>query len=183
MTKQSTSLSARALLNAEQELMEQLLAQAEAETDGDNQELLGIVRGLLETKADGIAAVIMDVLPAHIAQLKTRAKLYTDAARAGERSLESLKGYAQFVMEEQGIDKLDGNEFTLKLVKNSEPSVIIDFKADEHKYANTDMVTTKIEYTWAKDVLKKMAADDPDSLPTGVRVARGKHVRVGLRKK
>jgi hypothetical protein len=86
-------------------------------------------------------------------------------------------------MEEQNIDKLDGGELTLKLVKNSQPSVIIGDEADEHKYANTDMVTTKVEYSWAKDVLKGMAANDPESLPTGIRVVRGKHIRVSLRKR
>jgi hypothetical protein len=182
MTKQSTSLSARDLLQAEQELMQRILDQAESEIGSDSEDLLDIVRELLQTKADGIAAVIMDVLPAHITALKARAKLYTDAARAADRSLESLKSYAQFVMEEQGIDKLDGGEFTLKLVKNSQPSVTTD-DTDIHRYANTDMVITKIEYAWDKTKLKEMAADDPESLPAGVRVVRGKHVRVGLRKK
>jgi hypothetical protein len=180
--KNRSPLSLRQLLQSENELMHEILEQAESDASEDKQELLEIIRGLLVQKPDDVAAQIMDVLPAHITALKARAKLYADAARAADRSLESLKGYAQFVMEEQGIDRLDGGEFTLKLVKNSQPSVIIGDEADEHKYANTDMVTTKIEYAWDKAKLKEMAADDPESLPTGVRVVRGKHVRVGLRK-
>jgi DNA-directed RNA polymerase subunit F len=180
--KNRSPLSLRQLLQSENELMHQILEQAESDASEDKQELLEIIRGLLVQKPDDVAAQIMDVLPTHITALKARAKLYADAARAADRSLESLKNYAQFVMEEQGIDKLDGGELSLKLVKNSQPSVTTD-DTDIHRYANTDMVITKIEYAWDKTKLKEMAADDPESLPAGVRVVRGKHVRVSIRKK
>lgn len=183
MAKQSSSITVRSLLQAEQELMGSLIERAEAEESSDTQELLEIVRDMLGPKADGLAVVAMDTLPTYIATLKAKARMYDEAAKSADRALTRLKSYIQFVMEEQGIAKLDGGEYTIKLTNNSQPSVEIAPEVDQHKYVNTDMITTRIEYAWDKSVLKQMAADDPESLPPGIRVIRGKHIRIGLTKK
>ena len=176
-------MTIRDLLQGQTDLMYQLLDNDSNQDDADTAELLEIVRAMLAAKADGLGAVIMNTLPDYIEGLKRTSKQYADAAKAAERSLQQVKDYTQFVMEEQGLTQLDGGDITIKLTNNSQPSVLIDDGVDQHRYANTDMITTKVEYVWDKAKLKEMASNDPESLPAGIRVVRGKHVRVSLRRK
>lgn len=181
--KTNSSISIQQLLEMQAQIQQQLLEAIESESEEIelHEETAYLISTMLEKKADAVAAVIHDVMPTHIEFLKSRARAYSDAAKAQENSLQRIKQYVQYIMESQGLDSIKGGETVITLTKNSKPTIDCS-EVSEHDYANTDMIVTRIEYKWDKARLEQIAKTEPEKLPPGIKVKHGKHVRIKLKK-
>jgi Siphovirus Gp157 len=178
MTKEH-SLTIRDLLKAQIDLMERMI---DAEEEDDPVELYELVLAELNAKTSGIAAVIGSVLPERVAYLKGKAKEYQEAAKQAEAALTRTKDYIKFVMNEQSLQELASGDSVIRIANNPQPSVEISDRVDIHQYANTNLVVTKVEYSWDTKQIRALAESDPKALPPGIEVKRGTHIRVRIKK-
>jgi hypothetical protein len=179
MKDKSQSLSLSQLLDMQAEIQEAILVAMDDELDDDlvlKKETADLVETMLNQKTDGVAVVIGQTIPAHIDYLKKMAAMYSEGAKRQQKALDRFKNYIQYVMQAEGVTKLSGMSQTISLV-NSPPTVDMG-SLDPKDFADSEFVTTIIEYKWDKSVLKA----SPDKLPEGATIKQGQHVRSTVKK-
>jgi hypothetical protein len=184
--KSKTAVSLAALANAQSELaqmMEKLGQLVDAESPGDeiNQETLEVIGALLANKVDNITEIVTQEMEAQRVKFEMAEKLYATAKKQQANRQTRLKEYVKRVMEDQRLDAIPGVLHQVKLQNNSAYSVEVD-DDQAQDFTGGPFVETRVDYKWNKKALLKAWQDDPTSIPSCVKVTRGKHLRFTQRK-
>lgn len=133
------SLKLYELSNAYKELLEREDLDPQAVVD-----TLDAIKDEIEVKADGIASVI-DELKSSAERKKTKAKDWSESAKADLQRAQWLKQYLTTELDNAGIKKVETDNHLLSVRNFKASTVIDDFGSlpDDYKLTKTEVVGNK----------------------------------------
>jgi hypothetical protein len=152
---------------------EQLLQLAEESEPGDEAlaAALGDVTAAIEHKCAGIGKVLAQ-LDADAAACASEAERLQTKARRFVGNAENLRAYVQHNMLVRGIDKIEGETFTFKLVQNPERVEVDNLAIVPAEYKRTKVVeTTSVDKRAVLDAYKRNG-----ECIVGTRIERGQRL-------
>lgn len=183
-------------------LLDEIQEQAESEdTEGVSPELMQKFQQFCEAHSEKVDRIghFLSMMEARAAYCRGQANRLTDRARSAENKVDRTKNMVLYYLKSRELRKIEGKEFTLRLQKNSQDSLVvldepqipllfrdIEAKIPGHVWegllsylpdeARRELNACIRQMKPSADAIKRAAADQQE-VP-GAAIQRGVHLRV-----
>lgn len=131
-------------------------------------ESLDSLEGDIRQKVENCAKMVR-CLDARAKTFKEEQKFFEAKSKAAANAAERLEDYIKLCMETVGMDKVEGDVLTVKIQKNSKPSLVVDGKVPERFLVPQEPKANNAAITEAL-----LAKEELDF----ARLNYGKHIRI-----
>lgn len=151
--------------------MEELIEEAEGEITPEIEEALSHLEDVFAEKLEYLALLSREKKAEAAAWKQEEARIAKNR-RVAENAEKNLKGFIQMMMENAGIQKIEGERAKLRIQRNGQPS--IDWAGEKDAIPEG---FRKVSVTLDSSAVKEHLAAGGE-LPEGIVVEYGTHVRI-----